>query len=154
MVDMNAPEPQPSRVSSVALLFAAVYSAAIIVAGFVVPMYSSLSGSSSPVFSSGSASSSVVLSRGSATLVTVNGVHVVFILAIPLLVTLAVWAALRKGAWRGAVRIAWALTWLLALFNLAALMSIGLYIIPVTVALFVACSRYVPRPKHDLSAPI
>jgi hypothetical protein len=147
MVDMNAPEPQPSRVSSVALLFAAVYSAAIIVAGFVVPMYSSLSVSSSPASSSGSAPSSVVVSHGSATLVAENGLHVVFVLSIP-------WAALRKGAWRGAVRIAWALTWLLALFNLAALMSIGLYIIPVTVALFVACSRYVPRPKHDLSAPI
>jgi hypothetical protein len=140
MVDMNAPEPQPSRVSSVALLFAAVYSAAIIVAGFVVPMYSSLSVSSSPASSSGSAPSSVVVSHGSATLVAENGLHVVFVLSIPLLVTLAVWAALRKGAWRGAVRIAWALTWL--------------YIIPVTVALFVACSRYVPRPKHDLSAPI
>jgi hypothetical protein len=143
MSDAKASEAQPSRTVLWALLFAAVYSAAIIVAGFVVPMYSSTS-----------VSSSDIVKVGSATLVGENGLHVIFTISIPLLLTLAVWAALRKGGRRGARRIAWTITWLLALFNLAALMSIGLYIMPVTIALFVACSRYVPRLKHDVSAPI
>jgi len=141
MADMHTPESRLSRAGSIALLIAVVYSAALVVAGFLVPMYSSLS-----------VSSSGEVAHGSATLVAVNGLGGAFVLAIPLLVTLAVWAALRHRAQRGAMPVAWTLTGLLAVFNLAALMSIGLFVIPATVALVVACRKYPPRPKQQNAA--
>jgi hypothetical protein len=128
---MNVPR------AKLALLFAAIYSVAIIVAGFLVPMYSSIS-----------TSSSGEVLHGSATLVAENGLHVVFILAIPLLLTLAVGVALSQRERRRAMAVAWTLAGLLALFNLAALMTIGVFIIPVTVALLFACSRCSPGPKQ------
>ena len=119
-----------SRVGSTALLVALVYSAAIVIAGFVVPFYSTVS-----------VSSSGAVSRGSATLVAENGLAVVMVLAIPLLLTLAVGTALWQSRRRGAVPIAWTLTGLLALFNLLAMLSIGVFILPVTIALVVACAK-------------
>jgi hypothetical protein len=148
MADVNGSESRLTRASSVALLIASIYSAALIVAGFVVPMYSSLSASSSPADSSGSVSSPVVVSHGSATLVAVNGLGGALVLSIPLLVSLAVGVALWQSARRGAVPIAWTLTWLMVAFNLAGMMTIGMFIIPVTVALLFACSRIQPRPKQ------
>jgi hypothetical protein len=140
--------PRPSRAVLVALLIAATNSVALIVAGFVVPMYSTVSASSSPTGSSGSVPVPINVTRSSATLVAENGLHVIFILVIPLIVTLAVWTALLQRTRRGALAIAWILSGLLALFNLAALMTIGLYIIPVSVSLLFACSRIQPRPKQ------
>jgi hypothetical protein len=140
--------PRPSRAVLVALLIAATNSVALIVAGFVVPMYSTVGASSSPTGSSGNVPAPIIVTRSSTTLVAENGLHVVFLLLIPLIVTVAVWAALLQRTRRGALTVAWILSGLLALFNLATLMTIGLYIIPVSVSLLFACSRIQPKPKQ------
>lgn len=119
--------PRAGRVGRVALVFAGVYSLVLVVAGFVAPAYST----------QGSSSSGGV-SRGSATLVAVNGVGVLLVLAIPLLLTLAVGAALLLGRPWGRA-LAWTLTGVLAVFNVLALLSIGVFVVPVTGALAVAC---------------
>ncbi len=119
-----------------ALAIAGLYSIGIIVAGFFVPMYSSLS-----------ATSTGEVTYGSGTLVAENGLNIVFVLAVPLIFTFAIWAALRLHARRGAMALAWTLAGSLALFNLAAIMTIGLFIVPVTICLLYACSRYLPERK-------
>jgi hypothetical protein len=120
---------RPSRVCRGALVAASAWSAALLVAGFLVPVYSSQG-----------VSADGEVSDGSATLVGQNGLGVVVILAIPLVVSLAVWAVLRTPTRRGAVPIAWTLTGVLAGLNLLALLSIGVFVLPVTVALVVACA--------------
>jgi hypothetical protein len=123
--------------AKLALLVARIYSVAIIVAGFFLPAYTSLS-----VTSTGE------VKRVSTTLVGENGFGSVFVLSVPLVLTLAVGVALRLHAKRRAMAVAWTLTGLFAMFNLAGVMSIGLYIIPVTLCLLYACSRYAPESKR------
>jgi hypothetical protein len=124
------------RGASVALLIGATWGVAVVVAGFVAPMYESTSGSSSGG-----------VTHGTGTLVGVNGLGVVVVLAVPLVVTLAVASALCSVRW-GAVAFAWTLTGLLAVFNLLAMLSIGVFLLPVTAALFVACAIHRPRSQH------
>lgn len=106
---------------SVALVIGFAWSAALIVGAFFVPMYSS--------DGSGGA--------GSATLVGENGAHAVGVVAIPLVIVLGVAAAL----WRGHRTTAWTVTGLLIAFNLLAMLSIGVFVLPVTISLAVACSK-------------
>lgn len=124
---------RPSPRASLALVLAAAYGAALLVAGFLAPVYQTHDSSSS-----GSSRT------GSATLVGENGVGAVVVLTVPLVVTVAVGAALRMRRRRPAVATAWALTGLLALGNLLAMLSIGVFVLPVTVALIVACSTSWP----------
>ena len=121
--------------STVALVLAAVYSAGLVAAGFVVPFYSGVS-----------VSSAGYVVTGSATLVDENGLGVIVVLALPLLVTLLVAVALSMRA-RPAAALAWTLVALLAIFTLLAMMSIGLFILPVTIALVVACAT-APRTSR------
>jgi hypothetical protein len=123
--------------AKISLIVAGLYSVCIIVAGFLLPTYSSLS-----VTSTGE------VKHNSATLVAENGIGSVFVLAVPLIFTLAVAVALRLHAKRRAMATAWTFSGVLALFNLVAMMSIGLYIIPVTICLLYACSRYSPQSKR------
>jgi hypothetical protein len=123
--------------AKIALLVAGLYSVGIIVAGFLLPTYTSLS-----------LTSTGQVKHNSTTLVGENGIGSVFVLSVPLILTLAVAAALRLHAKRRAIAVAWTLFGLLALFNLAAMMTIGLYIIPVTICLLYACSRYSPQTKR------
>lgn len=125
MASQTSADSRPGRVGIVALLFAGVYSLALIVAGFLVPAYSTQSSSTSGA-----------VSHGSDTLVAVNGPGVVIVLGIPLFLSLAVGAALVPGH-RWALPLAWTLTGLLAVFNVVALLSIGVFVIPVTAALVV-----------------
>jgi hypothetical protein len=135
---MNVPR------AKLTLLIAGVYSVALIIAGFLVPMEQTVY-SSAPSDSGTSASSSMVESHFTATLVGWSGLGVVFVLVVPLLVTLAVSAALLwQRARRGAMAVAWTLSGLLAAYNIAALKTMGLFLIPITVALLYACSRCSP----------
>jgi hypothetical protein len=129
------------RASAAALAAAAVYGVALVMAGFLAPVYES-----------SGASSSAEATHGSATLVDVNGPGVVVVLSVPLLVTLAVGYALWHGSRRGAVAFAWALTGILAAFNLLAMLSIGVFVLPATAALVVACATTRPRSKHPAAA--
>ena len=120
---------KPGRAASVALLCAAVWALGLLVAGWLVPVYQSTSFSSSGE-----------QTRSTETLVGVNGPGVLIVLAIPLLATLLVAGALLVRPRRGALPLAWALTALLAGVNLLAMLTIGIFILPVTAALVVACA--------------
>jgi hypothetical protein len=125
---VNSVGRRPGRAASIALSIAAVYAAALVVAAFFAPVYSSAS-----------VSSSGEVTQGSGTLVSVNGIGVLPVLAVPLLATVLVGCALWLRARRGAMPFAWTLTGLLAVFNLLAMLSIGLFVLPVTAALVIAC---------------
>jgi hypothetical protein len=99
-------------------------------------------------------SSSGAVSSGSATLVGVNGWGVLLVAGVPLFTTMMVGGALwRRSARPGAGVFAWAVTGLLAGFNVLALMSIGAFIIPVTTSLAVACGRHQRNGARDVSHP-
>ena len=85
-------------------------------------------------------SSSGELTQITETLVGMNGPGVVVVLAVPFLATLLVAAALLARSRRVALPFAWGLTALLALFNLLGMLTIGIFILPVTAALVVACT--------------
>jgi hypothetical protein len=93
-----------------------------------------------------SESSTGEVTFGSDTLVGANGLGVVVVLAVPLMVTVLVGCALRLRAHRAGLPVAWTLTGLLAVFTLLAMMSIGVFMIPVTAGLVVACATARPQP--------
>jgi hypothetical protein len=135
--------PGLGRVPAVALLIAAVYGVALVVAAFTLPVYDSTSSSSSGG-----------TSQASDTLVGENGLGVALVLGVPLLVTLAVGCALWQRS-RWALPIAWTLTGLLAALNLLAMLSVGIFVLPVTAALVLACARSRPpaRPAAVFPPP-
>jgi hypothetical protein len=138
---VNAAVVRLGRIAPIALLFAAAYNVVLVASGFVAPVYQS------SVYTAGSPSGAVT--RGSNTLVGENGWGVVVILLAPLLLTTIVGSALWLQ-WRGAaaVAIAWATTMLLALLNALAMLSIGVFLLPVTAALIGACAT--GRPSRNL----
>ncbi|MFC6238486.1 hypothetical protein [Longivirga aurantiaca] len=118
----------------VALVLALVWSVLLVLAAFTLPLYG-YSSSSATVDGSGGTEEIT----GTATLVQVNGWTAVLVLAIPLAVTLLVGLLLGVGG-RGQRAGAWALTALLGVFTVLALLSVGLFMVPVVVALMVACA--------------
>ena len=105
-----------------------------------------------PTYESESVSSAGVVTRSSETLVSENGAGVLLLLAVPLLVSLAVTVMLTRRSPGGLV-VAWVLTGVLGFFNLLALLTIGIVVVPVTAALAVACTlRAVTRPAEP--APV
>lgn len=119
---------KPGRTSAVALLGAALWGLGLVVAGFLVPAYQSTE-----------MSSSGELTHSTETFVGVNGPGTVVVLAVPFLVTLLVASALLARSRRAALPFAWALTALLAVFNLVGMLTVGVFVLPVTAALVVAC---------------
>ncbi len=129
------------RVPALALLVAAAYGIALVVAAFALPVYDSTGSSSSGG-----------TSQGSDTLVGVNGPGVALVLGVPLLVTVAVGCALWLRS-RWALPIAWTLTGLLAAGNLLAMLSVGVFVLPVTAALVFACARSRPPARPPAVFP-
>ena len=125
----NVGDARLGRVPAVALVVAAAYGVALVVAALVLPVYDSASSSSSGE-----------TSRVSDTLVGVNGPGVALVLGVPLLVTVAVGCALWQRS-RWSLPIAWSLTGLLAALNMLAMLSVGIFVLPVTAALVLACAR-------------
>jgi hypothetical protein len=120
------------RLEFVSLLAALVWGAGLIIAAFLVPVYQS-----STVSVSGA------VSTGSATLVAVNGSGVLAVAGLPLVAAVLTGVALWRRAGRsGAGVFAWIVIGLLACFNVLAILSVGLLVIPVTVALAVACGTH------------
>lgn len=131
----------------VAIAFAWCWGAALPVVAAVAPVYSSTS-SSATATRSGTARGSVVVTHSSATLLQENGATALLIACVPLLLTLAVTCALwRRGARKsGAGPLAWSFAGLLAAANLAAMLSVGVFVLPVTAAVLVACATHPTRP--------
>jgi hypothetical protein len=111
----------------VLLAIAILWSAALVLFATMAPVYESDGGET-------------FAGRESWTLVEENGSGILLIVSVPVLVTVIVGCALWfRGARRGAGPFAWTFTGLLAVFNLAAMLSIGILIIPVTGCLVAAC---------------
>ena len=105
-----------------------------------------------PVYQSQSVSSSGVTANGSATLVGVNGWRALLIAGVPL----AAAAVAGYGLWRRAGRpgagvLAWTVTGLLACFNVLAMATIGVFVVPVTIALFAACVAHGGRAHREVT---
>ena len=88
----------------------------------------------------------------SSTLIEENGSGVLWVVGVPLLMTILVGLALWiRGSRRGAGLLAWTLTGLLVGFNLLAMLTIGPVVIPVTVCLAVACFRRQTRESSPVA---
>jgi hypothetical protein len=128
-----------SRDVSMALALALLWSAALVIAAALAPAYQSTT-----VTTSGT------VTHGSATLVNENGLGVLLITGIPLFLTvLASYALWRRRGRPGAGTIAWIITGSLAGFNLLAMLSIGVFILPVTACLAIACSIHQRSPHRE-----
>jgi hypothetical protein len=103
-----------------------------------------------PVYQSQSVSSPGIAASGSATLVGVNGWSALLIAGAPLAAAVVAGYGLWRRAGRpGAGVLAWTVTGLLACFTVLAMATIGVFVIPVTVALFTACAAHGGRPRGD-----
>lgn len=129
MSAVGSPGRHFGRAELISLVIALVWGAGLVIAAVVAPVYQT-SGASS-----GGAATS-----GSATLVGVNGWGVLLVAGAPLIAALVTGGALRRRAGLpGAGILAWAVTGLLICGNVLAMLSIGAFVVPVTVALAVAC---------------
>jgi hypothetical protein len=120
------------RPELISLTIALAWAIGLIIAALVVPVYQS----------DGISSSGTALS-GSATLVGENGWSALLVAGAPLVAAVAAGCALwlRAGR-RGAGVVAWTIAGLLGCVNLLAMLSIGVFVLPVTIALLVACGTH------------
>ena len=141
---MGGVEPQAGplgRLEQVSLAIAAVWGAGLLAAAALVPAYASAG-----------ASSAGAVSHGSATLVDVNGWRVLLVAGVPLVATALGGGALwRRGPRQGAGALAWTIAGLLVVFNVLALASIGLFVIPVTACLILACTGHERKRGSQVS---
>jgi hypothetical protein len=120
------------RLEWISLAIALALGAGLVIAALLAPVYQSLSVSSSGIAAS-----------GSATLVDVNGWGALLIAGVPLAAAVVAGYGLWRRAGRpGAGVLAWTVTGLLACFTSLAMATIGLFVVPVTVALFTACAAH------------
>ena len=126
----------PGRGAWVAVAAAAAWASWLVVAAFVLPVYGSTitTGSGTPT---GLSPETVV--HTTQTLVEVNGPVAAVEMAVPLAATLVVALAFRSGVHRVRMVVGWTATGLLALFNALGTLTIGVFVLPVTAALVVAC---------------
>lgn len=105
-----------------------------------------------PVYQSQSVSSSGTMANGSATLVGVNGWGALLAAGAPLAAAaLAGYGLWRRAGRPGAGVLAWTVTGLLACFNVLAIATIGVFVVPVTIALFAACVAHGGRPHREVT---
>jgi hypothetical protein len=96
----------------------------------MLPVYEGLS----------STSESPVVTETSSTLVAENGSWAVVVLVFPLVAAVIVAIALLGSARPAAIVLAWSVTGTVALFNLLAMLTIGIFLVPTTIALVAACT--------------
>lgn len=134
------------RIWERALLAAAiVWGLALPLLAVVAPLYQ---GESSVSSSDGTA----VTTTSTATLVQVDGRSVLVTVCVPLVVAVVVAVLLTApGLGRWAVVVASVLTGVLALANLVAMMTIGIFVLPTTGCLIAAC---VIRLSHPEGRPV
>jgi hypothetical protein len=93
---------------------------------------------------------------GSATLVDENGSGVLLVMAVPAVISAAVWLALWRKCTRGGPVsgvVAWTCVSVLAVFCLLGLASIGLFVIPVAALLAWAASVTPSGDRQTCAAP-
>jgi hypothetical protein len=112
---------------------ALTWSVALVVGALVLPVYSGTA-----------VNSSAEPTSTTATLVGENGLGVLIPVGIPAVVTLLVWVALRWRCSRGgrlSGSIAWMAIGLLAMFCVLAILSVGIFVLPVVLLLAGAAAR-------------
>ena len=120
------------RAERTALVIALVWGVLLVAAALLVPVYSSTA-----------VSSSGTVTTGSATLVGVNGWTGLLVASAPLAGTLVAGYALWRRADRDSAGVlAWAVAGLLAFLTVAGILSIGVFVLPVTAALIFACLKH------------
>jgi hypothetical protein len=120
------------RLEWISLAIALVWGTGLVIAAVLAPVYQS-----------SSVSSSGTVTDGPATLVGVNGWSVLLVAGAPLVAAAVTGCALwRRAGRQGAGVIAWAVTGLLVCVNVLAMLSIGVFVIPVAIALAVACGAH------------
>jgi hypothetical protein len=125
-----------ARFERISLAVALAWALGLVAAALLVPVYQSLS-----------VSSSGTVTDGSATLAGVNGWGALLVAGVPLAATMVTGSALwRRAGRQGAGIVAWAVTGLLVCFNLLAMLSIGVFVLPVTLALVLACGTHGRKP--------
>lgn len=132
------------------MMIAALYATAFLFVGAFAPTYSSTS-------SATSSDGVTTHSSSSATMVAVNGVRVLFVLALPLLSVGLVWVSVMWRRGHGhldAGVLAWIVVGLLGVMSFLAMLSIGIFIVPLVVLLAAACAKApMTAPKPSLSVP-
>ena len=125
------------RLEAISLALALVWGVGLVIAAVLVPVYQSAS-----------VSSSGTVTDGLATLVGVNGWGALLVADAPLAAAVVTGCALwRRAGRQGAGVLAWAVTGLLVCFNVLAMLSIGVFVVPVTAALAVACGTHRRKPR-------
>jgi hypothetical protein len=131
------------RLEGISLAIALVWGTGLVIAALLVPVYQS-----------SSVSSSGPVTDGWATLVGVNGWGALLVAGAPLAAAVVTGCALwRRAGRQGAGVLAWAVTGLLGCFNLLAILSIGVFVLPVTIALVVACGTHGRKPHGVVTRP-
>jgi hypothetical protein len=128
------------RLERISLAIALVWGTGLVIGAVLVPVYQ--------------LSRSGTVTEGPATLVGVNGWGVLLVAGAPLAAAVATGFALWRHRGRpGAGVLAWAVTGLLACVNLLAMLSIGVFVLPVTLALVVACCAHGRKPHRVGTRP-
>ena len=125
------------RGAGISLGVAVTWSVVLVLAAFTVPVYSGES-----------ASSDGVTTTDTATLVGENGLGVLVVVATPLVLTLLVAGCLAFVPWPRGRTLGWVVTALMGALNLLAMLTVGLFMLPVTLALVIACAT-----SHDPTHP-
>jgi len=127
------------------MTLAGLWSMALIAAGFFVSAYQS-SGSTSATYTTS-------LTRPGLTIIQENGDKALIPLSIPLVIVLIVAALMLRRQRRGRVLVgpaAWTGAVLMGILTFLGLFSIGLFILPVTVLLLVACVMATPSKAESI----
>ncbi len=116
-----------------------MWSVGVLVAGYTLPAYTIVTGTGRTT------------TRETETLVEVNGSRLVLVLLVPLVFSLlaAGGHVLRDHA--GGVQLAWGVTVALCALTAVAMLSIGIFVAPVAVALLVACAAK-PTDQKSVTA--
>jgi hypothetical protein len=131
------------RVERISLAIALVWGIGLIIAALALPAYQS-----------SGASSSGASAVGSATLVAVNGWHALIVAAAPLTAAVLTGSALLRRAGReGAGVLAWIVVGLLIGFTVLGMLSVGVFVLPATIALVVACINHGLPPRGVVARP-
>jgi hypothetical protein len=131
------------RVERISLAIALIWGIGLVIAAFALPVYQSSGASSSGAFG-----------VGSATLVEVNGWHGLIVAAVPLAAAVVIGCALCRRAGReGAGVLAWIVAGLLIGFTVLGMLSVGVFVLPATIALFVACINHGLPPRGVVARP-
>ena len=130
----------------IALAGATVWSLALVVGALTVPLYSGDSSTSDPTGPTSTAPST-------ATLVEVNGAWGLVVASVPLAASVVVGALLLGVRGRAAQLTALGVVGLLGLGTVLSLLSVGLFVAPVTAALGMAVLVSLSTTPHVRTAP-